>query len=283
MPNDRATNGPPQAKSGGLSSIPKPVLIGGAALAAFVLYRVWKSRQAAAAAGGASSATDTGTPTDTSGSVPGLGSLVGGLQGGTSVGSGGAPGLGISTASGTTDSSLGGWIAAAENQFSALGIDPVTGQQALFNYVNGQALSQQQTGILDQIFKQNGYPSSDLLPVFGTIPNPTPTLPVTPPAVGGGQNGGTIGKIIDSQSTRPPAPQTAALSAIQQFVNDVYKNIHAGTVKNPANERLAEADVKSGLAALPVGFTAPTGYTLGANRFLTPVPAKPPAKVPAKK
>jgi hypothetical protein len=281
MPNDRATNGPPQAKSGGLSAIPKPVLYGGAALAAFVLYRVYKSRQAAAASG-ASSATDTGTPTDTSGSVPGLGSLVGGLQGGTSAGAGGAPGLGISTASGTTDSSLGGWIAAAENQFSALGIDPVTGQQALFNYVNGQALSSQQTGILDQIFKQNGYPSSDLLPVFGTIPNPTPTLPVAAPPTTNPVPP-TVGKIIDSKSIRPPAPQTAALSAIQTFVNDVYKNIRAGTVKNPANERLAEADVKSGLAALPVGFTAPTGYTLGANRFLTPVPAKPPAKVPAKK
>jgi hypothetical protein len=281
MPNDRATNGPPQAKTGGLSAIPKPVLIGGAALAAFVLYRVWKSRQAAAAAGGASSATDTGTPTDTSGSVPGLGSLVGGLQGGTSVGSGGAPGLGIATGSGTTDSGLAAWIAAAENQFSSLGIDPVTGQQALFNYVNGQALTQQQTGILDQIFKQNGYPSTDLLPVFGTIPNPTPTTPVLGPPTTN-PTPAPISKIIDSKSI-PPTPQSNALSAIQTFVNDVYKNIRAGTVKNPANERIAEADVKSGLAALPVGFTAPTGYTLGANRFLSPVPAKPPAKVPAKK
>jgi hypothetical protein len=280
MPNDRTTNGPPQAGGGGaLSRIPKPVLYGGGALAAYILYRVYKSRQAAAASG-ASSATDTGTPTDTSGSVPGLGSLVGGLQGGTSVGSGGAPGLGISTASGTTDSSLAGWIAAAENQFSALGIDPVTGQQALFNYVNGQALTSQQTGILDQIFKQNGYPSSDLLPVFGTIPNPTPTTPVLGPPT---TNTPPLNSIKPIPGSPANPPQAKALTAIQTFVNDVYKNIRAGTVKNPANERIAEADVKSGLAALPVGFTAPTGYTLGANRFLSPVPAKPPAKVPAKK
>jgi hypothetical protein len=279
MPNDRTTNGPPQAGGSPLSRIPKPVLYGGAALVAFVLYRVYKSRQAAAASGGASSATDTGTPTDTSGSVPGLGSLVGGLQGGSSVGAGGAPGLGIATGSGTTDSSLAAWIAAAENQFSALGVDPVTGQQALFNYVNGQALTSQQTGILDQIFKQNGYPSLDLLPVFGTIPNPTPVATAPPVTTPGASS---TGKVIDSKTTAP-TPQSNALSAIQTFVNDVYKNIRAGTVKNPANERIAEADVKSGLAALPVGFTAPAGYTLGANRFLSPVPAKPPVKVPAKK
>jgi hypothetical protein len=120
------------------------------------------------------------------------------------------------------------------------------------------------------------------LPVFGTIPNPTPVAS-TPPVTAPGASSTPPGKVIDSKSINVPAPQGAALSAIQTFVNDVYKNIRAGTVKNPANERLAEADVKSGLAALPVGFTAPTGYTLGANRFLSPVPAKPPAKVPAKK
>jgi hypothetical protein len=276
MPSDRTINGPPQAGGGGaLSRIPKPVLYGGGAIAAYVLYRVYKNHQASAAAT-AATATDAGTPTDTSGSVPGLGSLVGGLQGGTSAGSGGAPGLGISTSSGTTDSSLGGWIAAAENQFAALGVDPVAGQQALYNYVNGQPLTSQQTGILDQIFKQNGYPSSDLLPVFGTIPNPTPTVPTVPVST-------TTGTVITSTSNPPSVGTTQgkALSVIQQFVNDVYKNIRAGTVKNPANQRIAEADVKSGLASLPVGFTAPTGYTLGANRFLTPIPAK--APVAAKK
>ena len=64
--------------------------------------------------------------------------------------------------------------------------------------------------------------------------------------------------------------ETKPLSAVQTFVNNVYANIRKGTVKTPANQAIAEDYVKTGAASLPVGFNAPTGYTLNpSTRILT--------------
>lgn len=237
MAADRAS-GPPQA-GGGPSPMVKYALIGGALIVAYILYSRYKGS-------GASASTI---------SPSGLASTPGPYQYDPSSGQvidtqTGLPVLTSQPTNGTND--LTNWVSAAFKAVVGAGVDPGAASGALYNYTNGNPLTAAQGGIIDKALGLVGMAPGDQLPF-----NPTPAP--TPP-------GGT--------GTLPPASPPGAIAklpnAIQDFVNKVYANIHAGTVKTPANMTKAEAYVKSGQASLPQGFTAPKGYTLNpGTRILT--------------
>ena len=236
MAND-AKLGPPQA--GGPKPVVKYALIGGALILAYILYK----RYAAGATTASSGTTDTTSAPPTSFAVdPSTGVPINPTTG-QDFGQ-------IASAA----PSLSSWTSAAYNALLGQGADPGTSSNALYNYTNGLPLTVTQGGLIDKALGAVCMAPGDLLPFNPSDPIITPT-----PILGG--------------SGQPPqAPPVVAKlpNALQTFVNDVYANIHAGTVKNPANVKLAEADVKSGKAALPTGFTAPAGYVLNpSTRILT--------------
>lgn len=235
MAND-AKLGPPQA--GGPSPVVKYALIAGGLIVAYILYSRYKSGNTL---GAGTTATTSAPPTSFA------------VDPSTGVPINPTTGQDFGQIASATPS-LSQWTTAAYNALLAGGADAGASSNALYNYTNGLPLNTAQGGLIDKALGGVGMPPGDLLPFNPTLPQATAT-----PILGG--------------TVQPPqAPPIVAKlpNALQTFVNDVYANIHAGTVKNPANVKIAEADVKAGKASLPVGFTAPSGYVLNpSTRLLT--------------
>src|SRR5215831_4310007 len=249
---------------------PFPMWVWVAGVGAAVLFIYFRHRNAGGGGGilGASSGSSTGSAAGG-----------GGLSGPTSVDGSGQvsfdPGTGLpidpstglpylnGVSAGGTQSTISGWVTSAEQAGKTLGLSPSAVNQALYDYTNGNSLSNGESGIIDTLLGKVGYPP-DLLPFNGQPPKPPEA---TPPIV------------------KPPPPPSKGplsgkpLSTMQQFVDAVYAYIHRGAnYKGPiftaAQVKLAEADVKGGKAWLPAGFTAPAGYTLDpVTRYLKPNPA----------
>lgn len=235
--------GPPQAS--GPKPIVKYALIGGGLIVAYLLY---KRYQSSGGIGAGTAATTTAAP-------------------GTSFAVDPSTGVPINPTTGqdfgqiaSASPSIGTWTSSAYNALVGAGVDPGAASGALYNYTNGTQLDSTQGGIIDRALGLVGQAPGDSLPFNPLPPVITPPIVKAPTPTGG-----------------PPAV-SKTVTALQQFVNDVYANMHnplkAKSV-NPANAALAEADVKKGLAALPVGYTAPSGYVLNpATRLLSPAPVK---------
>lgn len=232
MANDPA-RGAPQP-GGGQKPIVKYALIGGALILAYVLYSRYKN---------GSSSLGTGT-TDTTTAPQGTSFAI---DPNTGVPINPTTGQDFG-AIGSTGGTLASWTTSAYNALIGQGADPGAVSNALYNYTNGLPLTSAQGGLVDSALGLVGQAPGDLLPF-----NPAPAAATTTPAT---------------------APTTSPVSAVQQFVNSIYAGIHAGGKLLPtaAQQKLAEADVKSGKAKLPQGFTAPKGFVLNpSTRLLSPV------------
>lgn len=91
------------------------------------------------------------------------------------------------------------WQRTAEIQLIALGYDPISVESALSQYLQGQALTQQQGAIV-----------SLALSKFGPPPNPPPAPIVQPPAPSTGGNTGNGGDTGTVTAPAPAAPAPAA-------------------------------------------------------------------------
>lgn len=172
MANDPSA-GPPQPSGGGpLSSIPRPVLIGGIGVAVVVGYLWWHGRNASSATN-----TDTISPSVAPNIDPSTGGLIDPQTG-----------LPYLTSQGSAASStvtLQGWAAAAAAALKGAGYAPALIEQALYDFTNGNPLTNAEGGVIDKALGLVGQPPN-LLPFFGTIPNPpgTPPKPTTTPSKG---------------------------------------------------------------------------------------------------
>jgi hypothetical protein len=237
-------NGAPTA-GGGRPAWQKWALIGGVALLAYYLYSKYQANQAAnsTASGGASTPNiagtqsldpNTGQPLETYAIDPNTGLPINPSTG---------QDFGVSQL-GSASAALGTWITNAYAAATSAGAAPGLTNQALYDYTNGNPLSNAEAGVINTIEGKIGLPPGGLYPFEGTVAPATTSAPST----------------------------STTLSAIQQYVNTIYSEIHARTGPKPtaSQKALAEADVKSGKASLPSGFTAPAGYTLNpSTRILT--------------
>lgn len=244
MANDTKL-GPPQA--GGPKPVVKYALVAGGLILAYILYKKYAGSSSSTLGSGT-----TGTTTGTSSIDPNTGLPTSSYAVDPVTGVPINPSTGQDFGQiGSASGSLSQWITSATTAGNTLGIDPGLVSQALYNYTNGLSLSNAQGGILDKIFGSVGAAPGNALPF-----NPAPASSTST------STGSTAGTSTNK-----------TISAVQQFVNNVYANMHNPlTAKNvnPANAALAEADVKKGLAALPVGYTAPAGYVLNpSTRILT--------------
>lgn len=181
------------------------LLVGGAAVAGYVLYRYWKARSAG-----------TSTASTTAAATPAVGTLLGYDAGGNPVYQGasgpvdanGNPDTVVSTTtagtgaysnpagdSGSTSSSGSSagsapqtdeqWTAAVESDLSNIGYDPQTVATALALYLSSQALTSAQVTIIRTAWAYEGrppqHPSLNIVQ-GGTGTSPTPTNVNNPPA-----------------------------------------------------------------------------------------------------
>ena len=252
-----AANGAPTV--GGRPAWQKWALIGGVAILAYYLYTRYEANQANTAATGTSGSGTTTSPTVGSSSIdPTTGQPITSFAVDPNTGVPINPATGQDfglTQIGSASSALGAWVTNAYAAATGNGVDATLANQTLYDYTNGNPLTTAEQGVLDTIFGKVGQAPGNLLPSGnGTVTTTTSS---------------TAG-ITGAPGPNPGGVTEPALTAVQNFVNNVYKNIRAGTVKTPANEAIAENYVKSGAAYLPSGFTAPAGYQLNpSTRILT--------------
>jgi hypothetical protein len=245
---------------------PIPIWVYGAGVGAVLLFFYLRSRNtnaASAASGSGSGATspevdtstglpvqgvaidpNTGTPIDPN---TGLGYL-------SNVGSIGAAGQ-----------TLEQWVSGAESAGAQLGYAPALIGQALYDFTNGNALSNAEAGAINAIEGKVGQPPN-LLPFFGTVPTSGTTPPIS----------GT--PIVTKPGTTPKTPAQIAnaishLPSPAAILTNEINHLPAAQLKlHPTwNAPSYVQALLSGSQKLPAGVAAPAGYTKGPNGYLKKV------------
>ena len=163
---DDGKYGSPQATGGG-GPLGQPWLIWGLGVGAVVLYLWYRKRNAASASNSVLSNPNVSPMVDT-----GTGGLVDPLTG--------LPYLTSQAASSSSTQTLSGWITAAQNFLKNSGYAPSLIEQALYDFQNGNTLTNQESGVVNAALGGVGYPPN-LLPFLGNIPNPQPPAPTPAP------------------------------------------------------------------------------------------------------
>jgi hypothetical protein len=264
----------PDAQTGG---IPRWVIYAGGAAALVGLYLWYRNNQANAAA----------TATGTSGGA--VAPVVDPSTGGLIDPNTGLPYIGTQPPPPTDNS---GWLLSAEQAAAHLGYAPGLVDQALYNFLNGNALNAAQSGVINTLLGKVGYPPIQV-PFLGTPPatTPTPKPPVKPPKV----------KLPIVKNPNPrglvPLPTLWPGGPILWAPPNVLRTYFPGVAQHPtpaANPPKPEpqllptpaaasfiSQVLAGRAPLPKGIATPAGYTLNpTTRFLRKTPARPAVRVP---
>lgn len=255
MANDSAAGAPQKPGSGGgIFGIPY-LYVGAAGVGVVLLWFYLRNRGSSAGGlsgggavsadsapgllGGTSFATDPGTglPIDPSTGLPYLTS-----QGGAGTGT------------------LDAWVKSVEGALTGLGYAPALISQALYDYTNGNPLSDQESGVINAGLGKVGYPPN-LLPFFGNVPN-LPTVTATPI-----QNGTVTGvPKTPAQLKNIAAHVPSPLAVIQNELNHLAPSRIGvnGVSRAPS---FAQAIV-AGTQKVPKGIAAPAGYVIGPNGYL---------------
>jgi hypothetical protein len=129
------------------------------------------------------------------------------------------------------------WQRRAEIDLIALGYDPITVESALSQYLQGQALTQQQGAIVNLALAKYGPPPN---------PPPAPIVQAPPPSTGGNTGGGGDTGTVTAPAPAPAAPAPApAPTPVEYYVPGGPIN---GPILVPANPALP---VRSNLVPRP--------------------------------
>lgn len=164
-----ANSGAPQAK-GGLMGM--PVWVWGVGVGAVVLFLWYRKSHGAASSslpgqplsGGVVTDPNTGFPIDPQTGLPYITSQTGPASTNT----------------------IEGWITSAEQALRSAGYNPLLVEQALYDFTNGNHLSNREEGVIQRALRLIGHPP-ELLPILGNIPappRPVPKKPTTAPKAG---------------------------------------------------------------------------------------------------
>jgi hypothetical protein len=199
-----------------------PVVIGGAAISGFMIYRYEKSKQAAASAAAAAQVASATNAYGyaTASNAYGYGSFPTGYYGygsGTTYGYGasggfyptGYYGYGVTTPPAVPNTTNAQWAQAAINQLQGEGYNPETVSGALGAYELGQPVTAAQVPIVDAAIAIEGYP-------------PVPGANGYPPAIhqqgtpgGGGGGGQTTGQVsVPNVAGKTMDQAKSAISAV---------------------------------------------------------------------
>lgn len=186
--------GAPQAKGSGLTSRPW-LLWGGVGVGAIVLFLYLRNRSAANSANSAITNPNVAPVVD-----PNTGQVLDPLTG--------LPYLTSQASSASSTQTMSGWLAAAEAALANAGYSPALVEQALYDFSNGNTLTNQESGVINRALGLVGSPPN-LLPFLGTVPNPQP--PAKPPTVT--LPGRTVGGTNPAKPYLPIAKLPASLLA----------------------------------------------------------------------
>lgn len=261
MANDSAAGAPQKPGSGSGTIFGIPYLYVGAAGVGVVLLWFYL-RNRGSAAGGTSSGGAVSAD-----SAPGL---LGGTSFSTDPNTG-APidpttGLPFLTSQGGAGTgTIDAWVKSVEGALTGLGYAPALISQALYDYTNGNPLSDQEAGVINAGLGKVGYPPN-LLPFFGNVPNLPPVMTGGP--ITGSVPPGTTPK-TPAQLKNIAAHVASPLSVIQNELNHLAPSRIGvnGVSRSPS---FAQAIV-SGTQKVPKGIAAPAGYKIGPNGYLSKV------------
>jgi hypothetical protein len=270
MADDRAYGSPTSDEGGsGFSRKigPLPMWVWVVGVGGVVLFIYYRKKQAGTTGGGlaglfgGAAATSPGTvsPTSTDGSGavnwdPNTGLPIDPTTG--------LPYLNAVSSQGS-QATLQGWVTSAEAAAKSMGLNPAAVEKALYDFTNGNALDTREEATLEKILGKVGQPP-DLLPFFGTIPNPPRTVKKPPP-------------VKAKPVTHPKLPADFGNPIFWKWLQGVTGN-KAAAVTPPAPKVFApKLPVKEPLTRLqPGGYTphrvtAPILKGNSAGRMPTPV------------
>lgn len=143
----------------------------------------------------------------------------------------------------TTPQTNDTWATAAEQWAVTHGIGAALANQAIYDYLNGNSLSTQESDILNKILSGFGFPP-DILPFFGhpSQPKPTPAPPVIQPGNGPSPTPKPVGNVL----------QHVNASSFPQFISAI--------LTAPANRPIPIPHGGDVVQGAPVYALVNTGY-----------------------